>query len=173
MIANERARDKLSACRAIPHRHVTSVDPANTLMKTINQFLSENPRKVWTVLANDTVIDALRLMSEKNIGAVVVMLDNQLVGVLSERDYARKVVLMGKSSSHIQVKDIMSSRLITITTKQKIDDCMKIMTTNHIRHLPICEQNMLLGIISIGDVVKEMIKTQEIMIEHLKRYISN
>jgi len=141
-------------------------------MKTIKLFLNEHPREVSSVSPGDTVIDALRLMSHKNIGAVTVMRSDQLVGIMSERDYARKVVLMGKNSADARVSEIMTEKVITVSVDYKIDECMRIMSEQHIRHLPILAQNKLVGIISIRDVVKEMIKTQQMLIEDLQKYIS-
>ncbi len=141
-------------------------------MKTIKEFIKENPKEVHCVKAEDFVIDALRLMARVNIGAVIVNSNDRLVGILSERDYARKVVLMGKNSTESLVSDIMTQKVITVSPDQKIDDCMKIMSDHHIRHLPIVANEIVIGIISIGDVVKEMIKTQRMMIEDLQKYIS-
>ena len=141
-------------------------------MKTIKHFLTDYPREVWTVSPGDTVIDALKLMEQKNIGAVVVMRSDQLVGILSERDYARKVVLKGKNSTGTRVSEIMTGKVITISAEYKIDECMQIMSEHHIRHLPILAQNKMVGIISMRDVVKEMIKAQQKMIYELQKYIS-
>ena len=141
-------------------------------MKTIKHFLTDYPREVWTVSPGDTVIDALKLMEQKNIGAVVVMRSDQLVGILSERDYARKVVLKGKNSTGTRVSEIMTGKVITISAEYKIDECMQIMSEHHISHLPILAQNKMVGIISMRDVVKEMIKAQQKMIDELQKYIS-
>jgi len=141
-------------------------------MKTIRHFLTDHPREVWSVSPGDTVIDALRLMAQKNIGAVVVMRSDQLLGIFSERDYARKIVLMGKTSSKSLVSEIMTEKVITVSVEFKVDECMKIMSEHHIRHLPILAQNKVVGIISIRDVVKEMIKTQQMLIDDLQKYIS-
>ena len=141
-------------------------------MKTIKQFIKENPKEVPCVKAEDSVIDALKLMAKVNIGAVIVKSGNQLSGIFSERDYARKVVLMGKNSTQSLVSEIMTPKVITVSPHQKIDDCMKIMSDHRIRHLPIIDNENIVGIISIGDVVKEMIKTQQELIEDLQKYIS-
>ncbi len=141
-------------------------------MKTIKQFIKENPKEVHCVKAEDSVIYALKLMAKVNIGAVIVKSGNQLSGIFSERDYARKVVLMGKNSTQSLVSEIMTPKVITVSPHQKIDDCMKIMSDHRIRHLPIIDNENIVGIISIGDVVKEMIKTQQELIEDLQKYIS-
>ena len=141
-------------------------------MKTITQFLAERLDPVWSVKPDDTVIDALRVMADKNIGALVVIADDRLVGIFSERDYARKVVLMGKSSSSVLVRDIMTSKTISITPGHTVEQCMQIMSDHKIRHLPILKDDKVVGMISIGDVVKAMIATQKLMIEQLQQYIT-
>jgi len=141
-------------------------------MKTITQFLAERSDPVWSVKPDDTVIDALRVMADKNIGALVVIADERLVGIFSERDYARKVVLMGKSSSSVLIRDIMTSKTISITPSHTVEQCMQIMSDHKIRHLPILKDDKVVGMISIGDVVKLMIATQKLMIEQLQQYIT-
>jgi len=141
-------------------------------MKTITQFLAERSDPVWSVKPDDTVIDALRVMADKNIGALVVIADDRLVGIFSERDYARKVVLMGKSSSSVLIRDIMTSKTISITPSHTVEQCMQIMSDHKIRHLPILKDDKVVGMISIGDVVKLMIATQKLMIEQLQQYIT-
>jgi len=111
-------------------------------------------------------------MALHNIGALLVLKEQKLVGIFSERDYARKVVLKGKSSNDATVSEVMTSKVITINTKQSIDQCMQIMTDNHIRHLPIVNDSQVMGLISIGDVVREMIAYQKSMIEQLQSYIA-
>ena len=133
-------------------------------MKTISQFLDQSKRPIYSVGPNATVREALVLMAQHNIGAVLVLEGQTLAGIFSERDYARKVALKGKSSNETKV--------ITIDTKHSIDQCMQIMTDNHIRHLPIVDDLQVMGLISIGDVVQEMISYQKSMIEQLQRYIS-
>ena len=116
--------------------------------------------------------EALELIAQHNIGAVLVLEGQTLAGIFSERDYARKVALKGKSSNETKVSDVMTAKVITIDTKHSIDQCMQIMTDNHIRHLPIVDDLQVMGLISIGDVVQEMIAYQKSMIEQLQRYIS-
>ena len=141
-------------------------------MKTISQFLDQSNRPVYSVGPNATVREALEVMAQQNIGALLVLDDDSLAGIFSERDYARKVVLKGKSSSDAKVSEIMTSKVITINTKHTIYQCMQIMTDNHIRHLPIVNDQKVMGLISIGDVVREMIAYQKSMIEQLQSYIA-
>ena len=141
-------------------------------MKTISQFLEQSKRPVYSVGPNATVREALVIMVQHNIGALLVIDGQTLEGIFSERDYARKVVLKGKSSSDAKVSEIMTSKVITINTKHTIDQCMQIMTDNHIRHLPIVNDENVMGLISIGDVVREMIAYQKSMIEQLQSYIA-
>jgi CBS domain-containing protein len=127
--------------------------------------------EVFSIASNATVYDALVLMGKKNIGAVLVIDNHQLVGILSERDYARKIILKGKTSHDTLVKEIMSVNAITITAQESIDDCMNLMSQNHIRHLPVVENGVVLGMVSIGDVVKTIIQLQQDTIHHLQNYI--
>jgi len=141
-------------------------------MKTISQFLEQSKRPVYSVGPNATVREALEIMAQHNIGALLVIDGQTLEGIFSERDYARKVVLKGKSSNDAKVSEIMTSKVITINTKHTIDQCMQIMTDNHIRHLPIVNDQDVMGLISIGDVVREMMDHQKSMIERLQAYIA-
>jgi len=141
-------------------------------MKTISQFLDHSQRAIYSVSPDDTIRHALEVMALHNIGALLVLQEQKLVGIFSERDYARKVVLKGKSSNDAKVSEVMTSKVITINTKQSIDQCMQIMTDNHIRHLPIVNDTQVMGLISIGDVVREMIAYQKSMIEQLQSYIA-
>ena len=141
-------------------------------MKTISQFLDQSKRPVYSVGPNATVREALEIMAQHNIGALLVMDGETLKGIFSERDYARKVALKGKSSNDTKVSDVMTSNVITINTKHSIDQCMQIMTDKHIRHLPIVNDVQVIGLISIGDVVREMIAYQKSMIEQLQSYIA-
>ena len=141
-------------------------------MKYVNQLLQGKGQDVWSIEPNTPVFQALELMAKKNCGAVLVLKDDKLVGILSERDYARKVILKGKSSKNIPVKSIMSSRVVCIRTDQTIDDCMALMTDKRIRHLPVLDDEKLVGVISIGDVVKAVISEQEFVIHQLENYIT-
>ena len=139
---------------------------------TVNQILAEKGKEVYSVLPNITVYDALVSMSEKNIGAILVVEDTILKGILSERDYARKVVLKDKSSKETLVHEIMAHNVITVKPSDNLDYCMELMYTKKIRHLPVLENTTIIGIISIGDVVKSIIDLQKETIKYLDSYIS-
>jgi CBS domain-containing protein len=141
-------------------------------MKLVRDLLATKGSDVWSVTPETTVFDALRLMAEKRIGAVLVLENDDLVGLFSERDYARKVILLGKSSKEMPVKEIMSSKVVSVRPDQSIDDCMSLMTDNRIRHLPVVNDGKLHGIITIGDVVKAVIAEKESVIEQLEHYIT-
>jgi len=140
-------------------------------MTTVSQILQAKGNQVWTITPAATVYEALALMAEHDIGALVVVKDGAVVGIFSERDCARKVVLRGKSSRDTLVRDVMSSQVVCVRPNQTLDQCMAVMTDKRIRHLPVLDQNRLAGVISIGDVVKAIITEQSIMIDHLKDYI--
>lgn len=140
-------------------------------MRTINEILNMKGRQIWSVSPDTIVFHALELMAQKEVGALLVIENDNLVGIISERDYARKVILQGKSSRDIPVKEIMSSRVIYITPDQNVEDCMALMINKRIRHLPVMENDKLVGIISIGDVVKALIDEKEFVIEQLVQYI--
>jgi len=141
-------------------------------MKTMGHFLADNNRPIYSVRPDATVRQALELMAQKNIGALLVIDGMGLAGVFSERDYARKVVLMGKSSNEALVKDIMTAEVITVESTQTMEHCMQIMTDHRVRHLPIMDKQQVKGLISIGDVVKEMMAHQKTIIEQLHSYIA-
>lgn len=140
-------------------------------MKTVRQLLQAKGNAVYSIGPDAKVIDALRLMAEKEVGALVVLDDGRIAGVLSERDYARKVILHGKSSADIAVRDIMTSRVYTVEPRHTVDECMGLMTGKRIRHLPVMEGDRLCGILSIGDLVKEVIADQQQTIRELETYI--
>ena len=140
-------------------------------MKSMKQLLGPTPRVPLTVGPDDSVFSALELMAKNDIGAVLVMRDGQLAGIFSERDYARKIVLLGKTSRETPVGAIMTADVICVTPEQSADKCMAIMTDRRIRHLPVLDGGRLAGIISIGDVVKAIIADQRVMINHLEDYI--
>ncbi len=139
---------------------------------TVNQILSVKGNDVHSIVSTITVYDALKVMGEKNIGAVLVIEDNLLKGVLSERDYARKIVLKNKASKDTLVHEIMEQNIITVKPTDNLDYCMELMSTKRIRHLPVVDGNAVLGVISIGDVVKSIIEIQKETIQHLDSYIS-
>lgn len=140
--------------------------------KTISQILAEKGTDIWTTSPDTAVFDALKMMSEKGIGALVVMDNNKVVGIFSERDYARKVILEGKSSKKLPVSEIMTRRVIFVKPDFTTDECIALMTDKHIRHLPVLEDDELVGIVSIGDVVKAIISQQEVVIKNLENYIT-
>ena len=142
-------------------------------MTTVRQILQGKGSDVWSVTSTTTAFDAIKLMADKNIGALLVIDDGQVVGIMSERDYARKVALQGRVSKSTSVKDIMTADVISVRPDQTVDSCMVLMTDKHIRHLPVIDaDDNLLGLISIGDVVKMVISEQQLMIDHLQGYIA-
>ena len=140
-------------------------------MKTVRQMLQGKGGSVHAVSPRASVLDAIKLMAEKGIGALVVMEENRLAGMVSERDYARKVILLGRSSQDTAVQEIMSSRVITVHPEQTAEECMALMTTHRIRHLPVLDGGKLAGVLSIGDLVKEVIADREETIKQLESYI--
>jgi len=141
----------------------------------LEDFLKLNKnRQIWTISKDQSVMQALILMSEKNIGAIIIVDNNDFpIGIFSERDYARKIILKGKSSKDTLLDEVMTKELITVTRDYKIDQCMEIMTEKRIRHLPVLENKKIVGIISIGDVLKIMIKEQKELINHLQKFITS
>ena len=142
-------------------------------MKNIGQFLAQHIRTIYSVSPQSTVRQALELMADKNIGALLVLEEKKLVGMFSERDYARKVVLKGKSSVDTLVQDIMTTEVICVKVNQTFTECMQTMTDHHIRHLPVMDEQNVIGLISIGDVVKVILQEHTRTIEELKSYIAN
>jgi len=142
-------------------------------MTTVAQVLQEKGQQVWSVSPDARVYDALKIMAERNIGALLVCEGDKLKGIFSERDYARKVILHGKSSREIAVKEIMSSDVITVRPQQSVEDCMALMTDKRIRHLPVVDGDRLVGVISIGDALREISSERELRIEQLQSYITS
>lgn len=141
-------------------------------MKTVAQLLAtKQNQQVHTIAPQSTVLDALWLMAEKNVGALPVVEDGQLVGVISERDYARKVVLQGRSSVGTPVSAVMSAPVVTVAPKQDLRTCMELMTARKLRHLPVVDDTRLIGLLSIGDLVKEVIAEKDGLIDQLEKYI--
>ena len=138
---------------------------------TISAILKEKGSQVWTINPNEKVFDAIRLMSDKNVGALLVVEGEKLLGVISERDYTRKVALKGKSSRDIAVREIVSTEPVTVTPSHSIEDCMRLMTLHRIRHLPVIEDAKIAGIVSIGDLVNWIISAQAMAIGQLEGYI--
>ena len=142
-------------------------------MRNVSQIIDRKGSRVVSVSKDAPVLEAIRMMAEYHIGAVLVMQGDELIGIVSERDYARKVILQGRSSSDTAVGVIMSSPVICVTPIDSVTDCMSIMTERHIRHLPVLEDNRVVGVISIGDLVKEMIEEQKQEISYLQQYITS
>ncbi len=141
-------------------------------MALVNDLLRKKSSDIWSVGPETTVFAALQLMAEKNIGAVLVKQDEQLVGLISERDYARKLVLEDRSSRDTPVRDVMTEHIAYATPSMDIEECLAVMTDKHFRHMPVMDDNKLVGLISIGDLVKAIIEHKEFMIEQLEHYIA-
>jgi CBS domain-containing protein len=139
---------------------------------TVETLLSRKGYDIFSVATDCSVYDALKVLAKNNIGAVLVFEAGKMVGIFSERDYARKVVLKGKSDRAAVVKEIMTEKPITVGIEEKIENCMDLMTVNHIRHLPVVRDGVVSGVISIGDIVKAIITEQQSAIQHLERYIT-
>ena len=139
---------------------------------TVNQILSNKGKEVFSILSTSTVYEALTVMSEKNIGAILIIEDTVLKGVLSERDYARKIVLKAKSSKKAFVYEIMETDVVTVNPADNLEYCMELMSTKRVRHLPVLENEIVIGIVSISDVVKAIIEVQKDTIQHLNSYIT-
>lgn len=140
-------------------------------MKTIATLLEGKGYEVWSISPDAPIFDALRLMAEHNVGALMVIDSGNLMGVISERDYARKVIILGRSSKDTPVKAIMSTRIYFANPTQTVDECLALMNTKHIRHLPVFDHDQLIGVISIGDLVKAVIADQKDLIKRLERHI--
>lgn len=141
-------------------------------MVTVSDILLTKGRAVWSIEPDQTVYAALLLMAEKEVGALLVMTGTTLVGILSERDYARKIILSGKSSRHTAVRDVMTARVLCARPDQTVEECMALMTDKRARHLPVLDQQQVVGMISIGDLVKAIIREQKFVIEQLHSYIN-
>lgn len=141
-------------------------------MKTVAQVLRQKGDRVWSIGPDAMVYQALSLMAEKDVGALVVLQGERLVGILSERDYARKVILRGKSSLKTPVREIMTDRVVCIRPEQTVEECMALMTEHRVRHLPVLVDDRLAGLVSIGDVVKASIDEKDFMIQQLEHYIT-
>ena len=140
-------------------------------MATVWHLLNQKGRDVWSINPDQTVLEALELMSDKGIGAVVVLENDKIVGIFSERDFARFSAKKGSLSLYVSVNELMTQAVFTVHPEQSIDECMALMTQKHIRHLPVVDKGQLVGLISIGDVVREVISQKEITIHSLENYI--
>jgi CBS domain-containing protein len=164
-----------AGCASSPH--AAGPDPPgserSSQMKTVTDLLQTKGHGVWSVVPDASVYEALELMAAKDIGAVLVLEDGQVAGIFSERDYARKIILKGKASRETPVREIMTSKVLYVRPEQSVAECMALMTGKHIRHLPVMSGDELIGLISIGDVVKAIIDEQEFMIEQLENYITS
>jgi len=141
-------------------------------MKLVNQLLDSKGHDILSIAPSASVLDAIRLMADKGVGALIVMDGETMAGIVTERDYARKVILKGRSSDETPVSDIMSTGVISTSPDQTVNICMNVMTDKRIRHLPVVEGNKVIGLVSIGDLVKAIIADQKEEIEHLEHYIS-
>jgi CBS domain-containing protein len=140
-------------------------------MTSVSQLLDGKGRAIYSIGPEDPVLEAIRLMADRHVGALVVMKGEELVGIVSERDYARKVILLGRASDETPVWEIMSSPVVTVAPNQTLDDCMRLVTAKRIRHLPVVDGGKVVGMISIGDLVKAVIEDQQHTIEQLESYI--
>ncbi len=141
-------------------------------MEFVNEILKEKGHEVLSVTPETSVFEALKLMANKNVGSLLVLENDQMIGLFSERDYARKVILKGKSSRDTPVREIMSSRVVYVRPNQTVEECMALMTDKRVRHLPVIKDKQLVGLVSIGDVVKAIISEQEFLIHQLENYIT-
>jgi CBS domain-containing protein len=141
-------------------------------MTAVSQLLQAKGQDIWSIAPDASVYDAIQLMADKQIGALLVLDAQKLVGIISERDYARKVILQGKSSHTTRVSEIMTTTVFYVRPEQSLEDCMAMMTSKRVRHLPVMSEGRLLGVVSIGDLVKALLAEREIMIEQLEQYIT-
>jgi CBS domain-containing protein len=141
-------------------------------MVSVGQLLRSKGNHVWSVSPETTVYDAIKVMADKEVGALLVMDGDKLAGIVSERDYARKVILRGRSSKNTPVRDIMTERVLYVRPEQTIEECMALMTAKRVRHLPVCDGARVIGVVSIGDLVKSVISQQEYLIQQLENYIA-
>ena len=141
-------------------------------MKTVNELLKAKPARVVTVTPEMTVLDAIKVLASEDVGAVIVMTGSRLAGILSERDYTRKVILQGRASNSTRVEEIMTANVVCVSPRTKARECMALMTEKNIRHLPVVDEGRVIGMVSIRDIVSDIIADQDFTIEQLEHYIS-
>jgi CBS domain-containing protein len=141
-------------------------------MRLVREILQSKGHDIWSIRPEASVFDAVKMMSERSVGALLVMEGEKMVGIITERDYARKVILAGKSSKQTEVKDIMTQRVLWVAPERTIEECMALMTDKKVRHLPVVENTQVVGIVSIGDLVKAIIAEQQVIIDQLQNYIN-
>lgn len=141
-------------------------------MKLVKHILENKGDEIYSIGPGDSVLDAIKMMAEKGVGALLVMNGQELTGILSERDYARKVILQGRSSNHTAVREIMTDKVFSTDPDQSVEECMAVMTEKRIRHLPVVNGGSVVGVLSIGDLVKAKIEEQEYQIKQLENYIT-
>jgi len=142
------------------------------VMKLVSDILNSKGHDVWAVKPDDTIFDSLRLMAEKGVGALLVMDGDKLVGIVTERDYARKVILEGKSSKTTAISEIMTEKVLCVAPERTIEECMALMTDKRARHLPVVDDKRVVGVLSIGDLVKAILGEQQVLIDQLQHYIA-
>ena len=140
-------------------------------MTTVKHLLDRKGRRVHSIRPDASVFDALKIMAEKNIGSLVVLEDDKLVGIITERIYAREIALKGRTSAQTSVRDVMSTNVICVRPEQSVEECMAVMTAKTVRHLPVLERGRIVGLVSIGDMVNSIIRDQEFIIDQLEHYI--
>ena len=141
-------------------------------MKTVADILKTKGSEIYSAAPDDSIFDAIKMMADKGVGSVVVMDGDKLVGIMTERDYARKVILEGKSSRNSSVREVMTTQVLCVSPERTVDECMALMTDKRARHLPVLDHKRVVGVISIGDLVKAVISEQQILIDQLQNYIS-
>jgi CBS domain-containing protein len=141
-------------------------------MRLVREILQSKGHDIWSIRPEASVFDAVKMMSERSVGALLVMEGEKMVGIITERDYARKVILAGKSSKQTEVKDIMTQRVLWVAPERTIEECMALMTDKKVRHLPVVENTQVVGMVSIGDLVKAIIAEQQVIIDQLQNYIN-
>ena len=141
-------------------------------MKSVSDILKNKGNDIWSVKPENTVYESLQLMADKGIGSLLVMDGEKLVGIVTERDYARKVILEGKSSKNSSVAEVMTTRVLCVSPERTVDECMALMTDKRARHLPVLDHKRVIGVVSIGDLVKALISEQQVLIDQLQHYIS-